>query len=149
MLPSNSASWIHFRMSSQSIRNRYLYFSFFPFDALVSLIFFLQNLVYTGTRGGIIARWDTRTSSQHKQFPLFSNRYNSSSITKLCTIGQHGLLVNSMDGRLELFDLRFPLHSTPITSFPGHVNSYNQTPVSSEMGKRPEAFTDECRTLSR
>ena len=89
----------------------------------------LQNLVYTGTRAGTIVRWDTRTWS-HNQKPFLSNRYKSSPIVHLRAIGQDRLLVSSMDGRLDLFDLRFPLKSTPITSFLGHVNSYSQKPVS-------------------
>ncbi|KAF9645783.1 hypothetical protein BDM02DRAFT_408804 [Thelephora ganbajun] len=83
------------------------------------------NLVYTGARSGTIMRWDTRTWS-HNQKPFLSNRYKSTSITHLRTIGQDQLLVGSMDGRLELFDLRSPLESTPVTSFLGHVNSYSQ-----------------------
>lgn len=138
MLLSSSASWTRCRMCWQSIRNLYVYFLNFPFDALVPADLFIQNLVYTGTRGGTIVRWDTRTRS-HNQIPLFSNRYRSSSITHLRTIGKDRLLVGSMDGRLELFDLRFPLESTPVTSFPGHVNSYTQRLVSqcSETGQRP------------
>ncbi|KAF9779643.1 WD40-repeat-containing domain protein [Thelephora terrestris] len=83
------------------------------------------NLVYTGTRGGIIVRWDTRTWSRNQK-PLLSDRYKSSSITHLRTMGQDRLLVSSIDGRLELFDLRFPIESAPVTSFLGHVNSYSQ-----------------------
>jgi len=83
------------------------------------------NLVYTGTRGGSIVRWDTRTWS-HNQKPFLSDRYKASSITHLRAIGRDQLLVGSVDGRLELFDLRHPLESTPVTSFFGHVNSYSQ-----------------------
>lgn len=52
-----------------------------------------------------------------------------------------------MDGRLDLFDLRFPLESTPVTSFLGHVNSHSPKLVSqgSEPGCRLNVFT-KCRT---
>lgn len=82
------------------------------------------NLIYTGTRSGSVVRWDIRARS-HNQSPLLSNRYKSSSITHLRTIGQSRLLVSSIDGRLELFDLRFPIESAPVTSFLGHVNKYS------------------------
>lgn len=77
----------------------------------------------------MIARWDTRTWLHNQKTFLF-NRDKTSPITHLRAIGQDQLLVACMDGRLELFDLRFPLESTPITSFPGHVNSYSQKLVS-------------------
>lgn len=130
MLPPASVPWIRFRTCSQSIRSRSVYFTSFvlPLIPLFSRPA-LQNLVYTGTRGGAIVRWDTRTWS-HNQKPFLSDRYKASSITNLRTIGRDRLLVGCIDGRLELFDLRYPLESTPITSFPGHVNSYSQKLVS-------------------
>lgn len=88
-----------------------------------------QNLVYTGTRGGTVSRWDTRTRSHNKNLFL-SNRCKATSITYLRTISRDRLFVGSMDGRLELFDLRHLLKSIPVTSFLGHVNSYSQKLVS-------------------
>ncbi|KAF8895656.1 hypothetical protein BD779DRAFT_1668891 [Infundibulicybe gibba] len=78
-----------------------------------------QDLVYTGCRNGSIARFDMRVGRSRAQilFPeQFANRAKSSVFH--LKIVQHSQMVVS-----PAFDLRFSRQSTPLITYPHHVNS--------------------------
>ncbi|KDQ62614.1 hypothetical protein JAAARDRAFT_66305 [Jaapia argillacea MUCL 33604] len=85
-----------------------------------------ENLVLTGARNGWVKRFDMRIDSPHGQ-DLLQNKYKDcrSSITYLNVINEWRLLTSTVNGDLEMFDLRFPNHTDPLMTFSGHINSYS------------------------
>ncbi|KAH9980307.1 WD40-repeat-containing domain protein [Lactifluus volemus] len=83
-----------------------------------------ENLVYTGSRSGIIRRFDTRTRSPGLNIlgDVFAKSNNS--ITYLNIIQDWRLLVSTIRGAIELFDVRYLRETRPFLTLPGHVNSY-------------------------
>jgi hypothetical protein len=63
--------------------------------------FLSQNLVYTGTRGGIVSRWDTRTKTADEK-DLLSNRYSKKSIIHVQTLDDYRLLVSVINGEVPV-----------------------------------------------
>ncbi|KAH9997926.1 hypothetical protein BJV77DRAFT_982268 [Russula vinacea] len=71
-----------------------------------------ECLVYTGSRSGSIRRFDTP----------FTKSFNS--ITYLNIIKDWQLLVTTIRGAIEMFDVRFLQEARPLLELVGHVNSY-------------------------
>jgi len=84
-----------------------------------------ENLVYTGTRNGSIARFDMRLDDPLGQSLLDDHfKTQTNSVTHLNIVREWQLIVGNMDGSLGAYDLRFARGSTPLLTFMGHVNSY-------------------------
>ncbi|KAI9465522.1 hypothetical protein BJY52DRAFT_587734 [Lactarius psammicola] len=83
-----------------------------------------ESLVYTGSRNGSIRRFDTRTRVPGPT--LLSEVYtkSSNSITYLNVIKDWQLLVSTIRGTIEIFDVRYLQGSRPLLALLGHVNSY-------------------------
>ncbi|KAJ6621785.1 hypothetical protein B0H10DRAFT_945429 [Mycena sp. CBHHK59/15] len=76
-----------------------------------------QHLIYTGTRSGAVARFDTRIRAKAHRLAA-----PGSAIVHLrLTRAGAQLLVACMDGRLASYDLRFA--ARPVVAYAGHVNS--------------------------
>lgn len=90
-----------------------------------------NNIVYTGSRAGIVQRFDSRIPST-KGDRIFSdlNTTQNNSVTNLKIFYDWQLLTSNIDGRLAMFDLRFPGNRTPVISFTGNINTYTtKTPI--------------------
>lgn len=90
-----------------------------------------NNIVYTGSRAGIVQRFDGRIPST-KGDHIFSdpNTTQNNSVTNLKIFYDWQLLTSTIDGRLAMFDLRFPGNRTPVISFTGNINTYTtKTPI--------------------
>ncbi|KZT09248.1 uncharacterized protein LAESUDRAFT_722980 [Laetiporus sulphureus 93-53] len=85
-----------------------------------------NHLAYTGTRHGLINRFDTRINTRTRQ-TLLDQRFQrtTSSITHLNIVHDWELLVSTIRGDLETHDMRFMRGATPLMQFHGHVNSYS------------------------
>ncbi|KAF8478108.1 hypothetical protein DFH94DRAFT_81016 [Russula ochroleuca] len=83
-----------------------------------------ECLVYTGSRNGSIRRFDTR--SRGPGLTLLGDAFtkSSNSITYLNIIKDWQLLVTTIRGAIEIFDIRFLQEARPLLRLVGHVNSY-------------------------
>lgn len=124
---------------------------------------FLQHMVYTGTRSGSIQCFDKRLNSRQKGQELFNSKFrdDNRSVTHLSIVHGTQLLVSTIKGdvsthllssiihvpdvfsQLELLDLRFARHSTPLVEYHGHINAYNSRLV------RPCSTVFRVRSLKR
>ncbi|KZT27364.1 hypothetical protein NEOLEDRAFT_1161638 [Neolentinus lepideus HHB14362 ss-1] len=100
-----------------------------------------QDLIYAGARNGSLNRFDTRmhNQSQHGQ-DILNGRYaeKRSSVTHIGLVkNEWQLVVNGINGDLEMFDLRFSGKGTPVMSFLGHINTYTR-----ELGFAIDADND-------
>ncbi|TFK52231.1 hypothetical protein OE88DRAFT_1678258 [Heliocybe sulcata] len=98
-----------------------------------------KDLVYAGARNGSLKRFDTRIHKHQHGRDLLSGRYQEkrSSITHMGLVNEWHLVVNGINGDLDMFDLRFSKHGTPVMAFPGHVNSFTR-----ELGFTIDAESD-------
>lgn len=90
-----------------------------------------NNIIYTGSRAGIVQRFDSRITST-KGDRIFNDprTTQNNSVTNLKIFYDWQLLTSNIDGSLAMFDLRFPSHRTPIMSFTGNINTYTtKTPI--------------------
>lgn len=95
-----------------------------PTDSDVLSVSLDNNLVYAGTRNGFVNRFDSRLSQKNHQTILnYRFRRSPNSITHLNAIHQHALLVSTIQGDLEVHDLRFMRESEPLLQLSGHVCS--------------------------
>ncbi|KAG2155918.1 uncharacterized protein EDB93DRAFT_1247559 [Suillus bovinus] len=90
-----------------------------------------NNIIYTGSRAGLVQRFDMRIANT-KGDRIFSDphktQHNSVTNLKICYDWQ--LLTSNIDGSLAMFDLRFPCSRTPVISFTGNINTYTtKTPI--------------------
>ncbi|KAI9512383.1 hypothetical protein F5148DRAFT_973499 [Russula earlei] len=87
-----------------------------------------EHLVYTGCRNGSIRRFDTRARSPGL---ILLGQASSNSIAYLNVIRDWQLLVSTIRGAIEIFDLRFlHLHhqeTRPLLTLVGNVNSYKHS----------------------
>ncbi|EIW59411.1 uncharacterized protein TRAVEDRAFT_46720 [Trametes versicolor FP-101664 SS1] len=87
-----------------------------------------QNLMYIGMRNGVVERWDLRqpgaASDTVVNMSSKADRTGGAPVQHLRLVHQHGLLVETMRGDLEVHDLRFLRDTTPLIQFDGHVSSY-------------------------
>ncbi|KAH9065448.1 WD40-repeat-containing domain protein [Lactarius vividus] len=83
-----------------------------------------EGLVYTGSRNGSIRRFDTRTRAPGPTLLSEEFTKSSNSITYLNVIKDWQLLVSTIRGTIEIFDVRYPQGSHPLLALLGHVNSY-------------------------
>ncbi|KAG1774887.1 hypothetical protein EV702DRAFT_1121669 [Suillus placidus] len=90
-----------------------------------------NNIIYTGSRAGIVQRFDSRIASV-KGDRIFNDPYTTqnNSVTNLKIFYDWQLLTSNIDGSLAMFDLRFPGNRTPVISFTGNINTYTtKTPI--------------------
>ncbi|KAG2342166.1 hypothetical protein BDR05DRAFT_1026920 [Suillus weaverae] len=90
-----------------------------------------NNIIYTGSRAGIVQRFDSRIASI-KGDRIFNDPYTTqnNSVTNLKILYDWQLLTSNIDGSLAMFDLRFPDNRTPVISFTGNINTYTtKTPI--------------------
>ncbi|KAI9443186.1 hypothetical protein H4582DRAFT_1166474 [Lactarius indigo] len=83
-----------------------------------------ESLVYTGSRNGSIRRFDTRTRAPGPTLLSEVFTKSSDSITYLNVIMDWQLLVSTIRGTIEIFDVRYLQGSRPLLALLGHVNSY-------------------------
>jgi len=83
-----------------------------------------ESLVYTGSRNGSIRRFDTRTRAPGSTLLSEVFTRSSNSITYLNVIRDWQLLVSTMSGTIEIFDVRYLQGTRPLLALLGHVNSY-------------------------
>jgi len=83
-----------------------------------------ESLVYTGSRNGSIRRFDTRTRAPGLTLLGEAFTKSSDSITYLNVIKDWQLLVSTIRGTIEIFDVRFLKEARPLLALFGHVNSY-------------------------
>ncbi|KAH9080574.1 hypothetical protein EDB83DRAFT_995340 [Lactarius deliciosus] len=83
-----------------------------------------ESLVYTGSRNGSIRRFDTRTRAPGPTLLSEEFTKSSNSITYLNVIKDWQLLVSTIRGTIEIFDVRYLQGSRPLLALLGHVNSY-------------------------
>ncbi|KAI0004549.1 hypothetical protein BJV74DRAFT_881139 [Russula compacta] len=83
-----------------------------------------ECLVYTGSRNGFIRRFDTRTRAPGQTLLGEAFAKHSNSITYLNIIKDCQLLVSTIRGAIEIFDIRFPHEARPLLALVGNVNSY-------------------------
>jgi len=83
-----------------------------------------ECLVYTGSRSGSIRRFDTRTRAPGQTLLGEAFTASSNSITYLNIIKDWQLLVSTIRGAIEIFDLRFLHESRTLLELVGNVNSY-------------------------
>ncbi|EPS97496.1 hypothetical protein FOMPIDRAFT_1031921 [Fomitopsis schrenkii] len=83
-----------------------------------------NHLVYAGLRQGFITRFDTRLSTKNCE-TLLNHTYKRSpnAITHLSLIHQNELLVSTVWGYLQTYDLRFLRRAKPVLQFFGHENT--------------------------
>jgi len=89
-------------------------------------VFQLPRLIYTGCRDGSIKCFDKRIDTAHKGQNLLGDKFvpTTSSITHLEIINDWQLLVTTVRGDFEMFDLRYAKHMDPFMRFKGHRNNY-------------------------
>ncbi|KAG1872376.1 hypothetical protein DFJ58DRAFT_436736 [Suillus subalutaceus] len=93
-----------------------------------------NNIIYTGSRAGIVQRFDSRIAST-KGDRIFNDpsTTQNNSVTNLKIFYDWQLLTSNIDGSLAMFDLRFPSNRKPIMSFTGNINSYTtKTPIAAD-----------------
>lgn len=86
-----------------------------------------ENLVYAGSRNGSIRRFDTRMRAPGQTLLGEPSSFvkSSNSITYLNVIKDWQLLVSTIRGAIEIFDLRFLQRGArPLLMLVGHVNQY-------------------------
>ncbi|KAI0251976.1 hypothetical protein BJV78DRAFT_382540 [Lactifluus subvellereus] len=83
-----------------------------------------ENLVYAGARNGTIKRFDARTRAPGRNLLGDVFAESSNSITYLNIIRDWQLLVSTIRGAIEIFDIRYLYGTRPLMALPGHVNSY-------------------------
>lgn len=83
-----------------------------------------ENLVYTGSRNGSIRRFDTRTRDSGPALLSEVFTKSSNSITYLNVIKDWQLLVSTIRGTIEIFDVRNLQGTHPLMALLGHINSY-------------------------
>jgi len=84
-----------------------------------------ECLVYTGSRNGSIRRFDTRTRAPGLTLLGEAFTKSSNSITYLNIIKDWQLLVSTIRGAIEIFDVRFLQEARPpLLALIGNVNSY-------------------------
>ncbi|KAI0304451.1 hypothetical protein B0F90DRAFT_1815779 [Multifurca ochricompacta] len=83
-----------------------------------------ENLVYTGSRNGSIRRFDTRTRAIGPSLLSDVFAKSSNSVVYLNIIKDWQLLVSTIRGVIEIFDVRYLQENRPIFALLGHVNSY-------------------------
>lgn len=90
-----------------------------------------NNIIYTGSRAGIVQRFDSRIASTKGDRILSDpSTTQNNSVTNLKIFYDWQLLTTNIDGSLAMFDLRFPNNRTPIMSFTGNINTYTtKTPI--------------------
>ncbi|KAG2086307.1 hypothetical protein BD769DRAFT_1373719 [Suillus cothurnatus] len=90
-----------------------------------------NNIIYTGSRAGIVQRFDSRiTSTKGDRILSDPSTTQNNSVTNLKIFYDWQLLTSNIDGSLAMFDLRFPNNRTPIMSFTGNINTYTtKTPI--------------------
>lgn len=90
-----------------------------------------NNIIYTGSRAGIVQRFDSRlTSTKGDRIFNGPRTTQNNSVTNLKIFHDWQLLTSNIDGSLAMFDLRFPSNRTPIMSFTGNINTYiTKTPI--------------------
>lgn len=90
-----------------------------------------DNIIYTGSRAGIVQRFDSRIASTKGDRILSDPRTTQhNSVTNLKIFYDWQLLTSNIDGSLAMFDLRFPGNRTPVISFTGNINTYTtKTPI--------------------
>ncbi|OAX42146.1 hypothetical protein K503DRAFT_734273 [Rhizopogon vinicolor AM-OR11-026] len=90
-----------------------------------------NNMIYAGSRAGVVQRFDARISSTKGDRILNDlDTTRNNSVTNLKIVSDWQLLMSNIDGSLALFDLRFPVNRTPIISFTGNINTYTtKTPI--------------------
>ncbi|KAF7314552.1 hypothetical protein MKEN_00928400 [Mycena kentingensis (nom. inval.)] len=100
-----------------------------------------ESLIYAGTRGGAVLRFDTRVSSRSPKYQTIAESTSSwseegksveASTTKSLRPLKDGrlLIVGFMDGRLGALDMRFLRpHARPALIYDGHISS-----VSHQLG---------------
>ncbi|EKM51602.1 uncharacterized protein PHACADRAFT_212242 [Phanerochaete carnosa HHB-10118-sp] len=86
-----------------------------------------EHVIYTGARNGSIQCFDKRLNSRQKGQELFNGKFrdDNRSVTHLSVVYGTQLLASTIKGDLELLDLRFARHSTPLVEYYGHTNSYH------------------------
>ncbi|CAL1712459.1 unnamed protein product [Somion occarium] len=104
------------------------HFRFLPTKSDVLSVYQLGQLCYTGCRNGSIQCFDRRVETVHKGQELFNQRFKgtNSSITHLSVVNEWQLLVSTIGGSLEMYDLRFAGNPGPIMQFQGHSNRYTE-----------------------
>ncbi|KAI0322021.1 hypothetical protein OF83DRAFT_1167926 [Amylostereum chailletii] len=85
-----------------------------------------ENLIYSGLRNGAVLLTDTRVSLPRMKTSLLGEAFvaNSSSIVYLNRVHEHELLVSTIRGTIEVFDLRYSLINRPVIALQGHANAY-------------------------
>ncbi|KAF8262274.1 hypothetical protein EI94DRAFT_716681 [Lactarius quietus] len=83
-----------------------------------------ENLVYTGSRNGAIRRFDTRTRAPGPTLLSDVFTRSSNSITYVNVIKDWQLLVSTIRGTIEIFDVRYLQRTQPLLALLGNVNSY-------------------------
>jgi len=83
-----------------------------------------ENLVFTGSRNGSIRRFDTRTRARGQTLLGETFTKPSNSVTYLNIIRNWQLLISTIRGTIEIFDVRFLREARPLLALVGHVNSY-------------------------
>ncbi|TFY70959.1 hypothetical protein EVG20_g2042 [Dentipellis fragilis] len=84
-----------------------------------------QTMVYTGSRNGSIHRFDTRERTL-SGLALLDDIFckNSNSAIYLNVVNEWQLVVSTVRGNIELFDLRFPRGNRPVMSLHGQRNEH-------------------------
>ncbi|KAH8082025.1 hypothetical protein BXZ70DRAFT_632312 [Cristinia sonorae] len=103
-------------------------------DSDVLAVYQRNRFAYAGCRNGAIFCFDKRLGSRTiNGQAMFGGKSSGSdlsisnkSVTHLSVVREWELLVSTIRGDLEMYDLRFARTPTPVMRFEGHVNSYRQ-----------------------
>ncbi|KAI0044391.1 hypothetical protein FA95DRAFT_1597408 [Auriscalpium vulgare] len=89
----------------------------------VFAVFQEENTLYTGTRNGSVARHDFRKAGSEL---LLDNVFakSSNSISYLHVVNDWQLLVSTIRGNIELFDIRYDHGARAVMTIHGQINSY-------------------------
>ncbi|KAI0081637.1 hypothetical protein K474DRAFT_1656439 [Panus rudis PR-1116 ss-1] len=101
-------------------------FQYLPTGSDVLSVHQTHHLAYTGSRNGAIHAFDKRANPMHKGQELLHNKFKSSnsSITHLSIVNDWELLISTVGGTLELYDLRFGQKQIPVMEFQGCSNQF-------------------------
>jgi len=83
-----------------------------------------ECLVYTGARNGTIKRFDTRTRAPGLALLGDAKTKSCDSVIYLNIIKDWQLLVSTIRGAIEIFDVRILQEMRPLLTLAGHVNAY-------------------------